>query len=431
MLFLKSIIRRGDSELKPTYYGWRITFTLAITETISWGILYYAFTVFLKPMQADLGWSSTQLTGGFSLCLLVTGIMAFPVGTWIDKHGPRFLMTTGSILASLLVFAWSRVTDVTTYYLIWFGLGWCSAAVLYEPAFAVIASWFAKRRGKALAIITFAAGLASTIFIPLSNGLLNVFGWRTAILLLAGLLAATTIPLHALVLRRRPADLGLLPDGGPITANKPHRLSGKSLSEALHSRYFWLLTFTFSLGSLAAAAMRVHFIPFLTDSGVDANTAAFASGSIGLMQVAGRLVFAPLEQRVSVRALIAGVFALECVAVAVLLFGTSLWMVAIFIILFGASYGAVTLARTTAIADQYGSSHYGRISSVMTIFLTAAATVAPVGAAFIHDQFKSYSPVLWIIIVLMMVASTVAFLTRQPVRITPMHVVFEGETTAQ
>lgn len=431
MLFIRSILRRGDSQRKPAYYGWRITLTLAVTETISWGILYYAFTVFLKPMGADLGWSSTQLTAGFSLCLLVTGIMAFPVGTWIDKHGPRLLMTAGSILASLLVMAWSRVTDVTTYYLIWFGLGVCSATVLYEPAFAVIASWFAKRRGKALAIITFAAGLASTIFVPVSNALLNAFGWRGAILLLAGFLAVTTIPLHTLVLRRHPADLGLLPDGGHISSDKPHRLSGKSLSEALHSRYFWLLTLTFSLGALAAAAIRVHFIPFLTDSGVDANTAALASGSIGLMQVAGRLVFAPLEQRLPVHALIAGIFVLEFVAVAVLLFGTSLWMVAVYIILFGASYGAVTLARTTAIADQYGSSHYGRISSVMTIFLTAASTVAPVGAAFIHDQFKSYSPVLWIILALVLVASAVAFLTKQPVPITPLNVVLEGESAAQ
>jgi sugar phosphate permease len=104
------------------YYGWYIAFALAITETISWGIVYYAFSVFITPMEADLGWSRSQLTGGFSLALLVAGIMAFPVGTWIDRHGARWLMTIGSILASLLIVGWSQVHDLTSFYFIWAGL---------------------------------------------------------------------------------------------------------------------------------------------------------------------------------------------------------------------------------------------------------------------------------------------------------------------
>ncbi len=97
-------IRRGGN----LYYGWYITATLAITETISWGIIYYAFSVFITPMETELGWSRAQLTGGFSLALLVMGGMAFPVGYWIDRHGPRLLMTGGSIAAGLLVVAWHR-----------------------------------------------------------------------------------------------------------------------------------------------------------------------------------------------------------------------------------------------------------------------------------------------------------------------------------
>ena len=207
-----SLANRHTNKL---YYGWWITFTLALTETISWGIVYYAFTVFITPMQRDLGWSKAELTGGFSLALLVMGGMAFPVGVWIDRHGARLLMTTGSIAACLLVIAWSQVTDKALFYLIWAGLGVCAAAILYEPAFAVVAAWFVKKRGKALTTITFAAGLASTIFIPLSDALLHAVGWRDAILGLGIFLGVTTIPLHALLLRRRPDDLGLQPDGEP------------------------------------------------------------------------------------------------------------------------------------------------------------------------------------------------------------------------
>lgn len=390
------------------YYGWYITLALAISETISWGIVYYAFSVFMTPMQTDLGWSRAETTGGFSLALLVTGAMAYPVGWWVDRHGARWLMTVGSIMATLLVMAWSQVTSLTGFYVIWAGLGICSASILYEPAFAIISTWFVKRRSTALAIVTFAAGLASTIFLPLSDMLLNTFGWRDAILGLGVFLGVTTIPPHALVLRHRPQDLGYLPDGD-IQPHEPfaRTSSGVSLSEALHNRYFWLLTLAFSLAYLSAAAIRVHFIPFLIDAGIDASVAAYTSGAIGLMQVAGRAIFAPLDSRWSTRVMITGVFALQALAMLILLIGVSLWSIGLFILIFGAAYGARTLARPSLLAEVFGISHYGRISSVMVIFLTLASTIAPVGAGWFYDAFGSYDLMLWLIFVLAIAASGV------------------------
>lgn len=396
----------------PLYYGWTITFTLAVTETISWGIIYYAFSVFITPMEQELGWSRGQLTGGFSLALLVMGGMAFPVGVWIDKHGARLLMTVGSIGASLLVIAWSQVTDLTAFYIIWAGLGICAAAVLYEPAFAVIATWFVHKRGRALAIITFAAGLASTIFVPLSDMLREAVGWRDAVLILGIFLAVTTILPHALVLRRRPADMGLVPDGEDNQIAASAMPVNRSLSFALHSQLFWMLTAAFSVSFLASSAIRVHFIPFLIDSGVSASTAALASGTIGLMQVAGRLVFAPLEARFSAWAMVSGVFAMQAGAMLILLLGPSAWVIGAFLIVFGTSYGAKTLARASAIAQLFGSSHYGRISSVMAIFLTLAGTAAPVGAGLLYDHFGNYDLVLWLSLLLAFVAVGMMFFAR-------------------
>ena len=400
-------MRSQDTVNGKLYYGWYITFTLAITETISWGIIYYAFSVFITPMEADLGWSRGQLTGGFSLMLLITGVMAFPVGAWIDKHGSRLLMTAGSVGGSALVIAWSQVDDLTAFYLIWAGLGVCAAAVLYEPAFAVIATWFVRRRSRALAIVTFAAGLASTIFIPLSDALLNAFGWRDAVLILGIGLALTTILPHALILRRRPDDLGFLPDGATKRPGTELPRTGLSLSDALHSRFFWMLTLAFSLSYLSAAAIRVHFIPFLIEVGIDASTAAIASGSIGVMQVTGRVVFAPLDTQLSGRVMVAGIFAMQAAAMGLLLLGSSLIAVGLFILVFGTSYGARTLARPSILAELFGSTHFGRISSVMAIFLTAAATIAPVGAGLLYDRYGSYDFVLWPVLVLAVGAALV------------------------
>ncbi len=408
------VVRKLMTLRRPStrpYFGWYLAVTLAVTETISWGIIYYAFSVFLTPMEHELGWSRAELTGGFSLMWLVTGMMAFPVGAWIDKHGPRALMTAGSIGASLLVVAWSQVTTLSAFYLIWIGLGVCAAAVLYEPAFAVIAQWFHRRRSTALAVVTFAAGLASTIFLPLSDALLRGFGWRTAVLLLGLFLASTTIPLHALRLRRRPADFGLQPDGVPHTADAlPSALRGVSLRTALHGRAFWLLTLAFGLISVSAAAIRVHFIPFLMGAGIDSSTAAFATGAIGIMQVVGRIVFAPLDQRFSTRIIMIGVFALHILALSILLFGQSIILIGVFILIFGAAQGAVTLSRPSIVAELYGVSHYGRISSIMALFLTLTSTAAPLIASLLYEGADSYTPVLWMVVIFAGIATGVVIL---------------------
>ena len=397
MLSVNHAITAGTSPLR-----------LRSAETISWGIIYYAFSVFLTPMVKELGWSRTETTGAFSLSLLIAGGMAFPVGMWIDRNGARLLMTVGSISASLLVFAWSQVNNLNTLYLIWIGLGICSAAVLYEPAFAVVAVWFVKRRGRALALITFAAGLASTIFLPLSDALLHHFGWRNALVILSILLAITTIPLHFLILRRRPDDLGLLPDGETKHASYvPNASLGVNLRNALRSKLFWMLTAAFSLSYLATAAIRFHLIPFLIASGFDPSTAALASGSIGILQVAGRMIFAPLDSRISSQVMAISIFALEAFSIFVLLVGTSSLNVGIFIVIFGAAYGANTLVRPSMLAELYGSSHYARISSVMAIFLTITATAAPVGASFLYDRFGTYQVVLVVLICVALVASAI------------------------
>lgn len=402
-----------DKTDNPRYYGWYIAVTLAITETISWGIIYYTFSVLLTPMQAELGWSKTEMTGAFSLALLIAGAMAFPVGTWIDRHGARLLMTFGSILASLLVLAWSQVHDLRMLYLIWAGLGVCSAAVLYEPAFAVIAVWFVRRRGRALALVTFVAGLASTIFVPLSDALYHRFGWRNALVILAIFLAVTTIPLHILILRRRPDDLGLLPDGGhKKSSSEVKQPVGVNLRKALQSRSFWMLTAAFSLSNLTASAIRFHLIPFLIAAGFSPSTAALASGSIGILQVIGRIIFAPLDSRVSNRIMAACLFGLEVIAVFVLILGSSSANVIIFIGLFGAAYGAKTLARPSMLAEYYGASHYARISSIMAIFLTITTTAAPVGASFIFDRFGTYQPLLLFSCCISLVATSIMILVK-------------------
>lgn len=375
------------------YYGWTIALVLAITETVSYGVLFYAFPVFIAPMEAEFGWTRGALSGAFSLSLLITGLVALPVGFWLDKRGARLLMTAGSIGATVMVLLWSRVNTFPEFLAVMALMGFFGAAILYEPAFAVIATWFARKRGRAMAIVTFIAGFASTIFTPLSHALLEAHGWRQAILILAIILGAITIPLHALFLRRKPTDLGLEADGEAMPA-KANESPPINLRAVLRSRYFWLLTLAFSLSTLSIYAVRIHFIPLLISVKIQPGSAALASGAIGVMQVVGRMIFAPVETRFSSRTMAIGVFVLLSASLAILLLGSAPWLIVLFVALFGMAIGTHTLTRPLMVADTYGAAFYGRISSTMVIVLTLAGTASPFAAGVMFDLFGTYSPVL-------------------------------------
>ena len=384
------------------YYGWVVVGTLAATETVSWGVLFYAFSVFLVPMEAELGWSPAALTGAYSLALLVSGLVALPVGRWVDRHGPRVLMTVGSTAGALLVLAWATVDGLLAYYLIWVGIGLAMAATLYEPAFAVVATWFVRRRARALLLLTVAAGFASTIFLPLAAWLVDVLGWREALVALAGLLAVLTIPPHALLLRRRPEDLGLRPDGDPpgetddpVAASSA--AAGVPLGKALRDPAFWWLTGAFFAGTFASVAIGVHLIPYLAERGDDPGFAAAAAGLIGAAQVLARVVVTLLGSRLPPTTLTAGVFGLQAVALLVLLWWQGLVGVLVSVLLLGAGRGALTLMRAGLIAERYGRAHYGAINGALAFFLMVARALAPVGAGALYVAFGGYGPVLWVL----------------------------------
>ena len=379
------------------YYGWVIAGTLAVTETVSWGILYYAFSVFLIPMQRELGWSPAVLTGGFSVALLVSGSAAPFVGRWVDRHGGRALMTGGSVLGTLLLLAWSRVEQVPLYYLIWVGMGLALATSLYEPAFAIISAWFERGRSRAFLLLTIVAGFASTIFLPVATWFVMALGWRQALVALAVVLAVTTIPAHALILRRRPEDIGLRLDGDRGAEldrlQGPPAATGVPAREAMRDPGFWLLTAAFFLGMLSTVAVGVHLIPYLITSGYSAAFAATATGLIGAMQVVSRIVVTVAGSRWPNVWLLALVLIFQAVALALLLIWARPAGVIVAVVLLGAGRGAMTLMRATIVAERYGRAHFGAINGSVALFVSGAAALAPIGAGIAFEVADSYRPV--------------------------------------
>lgn len=382
--------------MKNIYYGWKITWALAITQTVSYGILYYGFGVFIKVIENEFAWSRIQSSGAFSLALLISGLAAFLVGTLVDKYGARWLMTAGSILASLLVFAWSNVNNLKDFYLVQAGIGLAMSAILYPVAFTVVAVWFRFKRPMAMLIVTFVAGLASTIFIPFETYLLSIMDWRSALKILALVLALTTIPLHALVIKRRPEDIAKLPDGLELDLKNSAIKAEKSIStkEAFKMPSFWWFSLAFALSALTVNAIATHLVPLLTERHYSPTLVAAAAGSVGIMQLAGRIVFTPLNGRVSLRTISAITFATHTIALIILAFSLSGYGLWAFVIFYGIGNGAITLARAALIADTYGAASYGAISGGMAIFIALTQAAAPLGAGLLHDFSGSYQLVV-------------------------------------
>lgn len=388
------VSRRADPR-----YGWTIVAVLAATETVSWGVLYYAFTVFLTPMQRDLGWSKSELTGAFSLALATSALAAFPVGRWLDRHSPRPLMTLGSLAGALLVLGWSQVHELLLFYLVWIGIGFAMACVLYEAAFTVVTKWFRERRRQALTAVTLFGGWASFVFSPLSNWLIDAQGWRRALITLAIVLGVGTVPLHALFMRPAPAReepeaLALVAGDPPAPLAEPAVAAGA----AVGSSAFWYLTAAFVLSSFAISAVAVHLIPYLLEGGRSAGFAAFAAGLMGLMQVPGRVVFAGAARLLPRRYEAPAVFLLQGAGLAVLAATTAAPGVIAAVSVFGMGNGMATLVRATTLADAYGSAFYGSIAGVAAACATGARAVPPVVATGAYVAFGAYKPLFWLLV---------------------------------
>jgi hypothetical protein len=388
------------------YPGWRMVRALAVTETISYGVLYYSFAAFLLPMQHSLGYSQTTLAGAFSLSVLVTGAGAIPAGAWLDCCGARALMTAGSLLGAGCVLVWARAGDVPGLYLAFAGIGLAGAAVLYEPAFATVNAWFDARRQQALLTVTMVAGLASAIFLPASALLISRLGWRQALLILAAVQAATAVP-HVLLLRRRPADHGWLLDGirgpagppaapaagsAPATA-RPDVIRGGELSATLRSGPVAFLTAGTVLGSAAIAAVAVLLLAYLRQGGYTLAVASAAAGALGLVQIAGRAVLTVLAQRMPTAVAAAVMLAAQAAGAVVLLLVSGLAGVLAFILLFGLGFGVLNIARPDMLARYAPRRLYARLSGIQASLVIAAEASAPTAAAALRAASGSYTPV--------------------------------------
>lgn len=364
----------------------RLVAGLAVTQTVSWGVLYYAFSVLLVPMQDELGWSRSTLVGGFTTAIVLSGLAAPVVGRLLDAEVTRSLITGGSFLGVTAVLLWSRAEAVGTYYAAWVAIGLAMAAVLYDPAFTVLAKRTAPNHRRAITTVTLVAGLASFIFQPFTSALVDQLGWRGALVALAAVLAVATIPIHVLVL----GPVARTPRGPSPVGGRPSRHRPARPWKVADGR-FWALTGAFVGVTTASLATGVLLIAFLVDQGWSLGRASLAGGTLGAMQLPGRLAFSPLAARVPRHVLVAALFTVPALGIAVLLLGGASRTVWLAVALLGFGQGATTLLRATLYVDLYGTARIGALNGLSGTPITCARALAPLVASVVVARTGSYT----------------------------------------
>jgi MFS family permease len=361
----------------------RALVALCLTEITSWGVLYYALPVAAESITQTRGWSHTAVFTAFSCGLLLSAAAGPAVGRLLDRHGPRLVMTAGSVVGVLGLLIVVASPNLPTFFVGWLVTGLGQAGTLYPPAFSAITRWYGDARTWPLTILTLVAGLASTVFAPLTAALVDRLGWQGAYLVLTAVLAAVTIPLHAFFLT--PPWPAHASDAAPSER-------GGAVRSVVRSRRFVSLQVSLTLVGLGLYAVTLNLIPLLTSRGLSHAFAATVFGLVGAGQLLGRLAFAALPAVRSPSARTVTIGLAGAVALALLAFvpGPAALLAAL-AVLAGAVRGAFTLLQATAVADRWGLRHIGALNGRFAVPLTAVIALAPAAGALAYDVAGSHT----------------------------------------
>lgn len=351
---------------------------VASGQLLSWGTLYYGITLLAQPISGDTGWSLTDIFGAFSASLLVTALMAVPVGRWLARFGGRLVMSTGSLLAAAAFAVLALSQDLLVFYIGWLLAGLAMSMTLYEAVFSTLRESAGHDFRKAIALVTLVGGLASTLFWPLTHWLVLEFGWRMTTVVFAAAHLFIGVPLHRTLPRRNIQSVS----PAPLRTSSPQQLRASGVIP--------LLALAFAFATLVTAAISSHVVILLAELHIEEGLAVMLLSLIGPMQVAGRLLELRLSHRISVLAL--GRIAFLGLALSLLvLYGSvaSPWPAFAFVLLYGAANGVLTVVRGGAPVELLAGSDYASALGAISAPALAARAIGPMLAALVMGAWSA------------------------------------------
>ncbi|NBN80058.1 MFS transporter [Microvirga tunisiensis] len=392
------MIRSAATSLRQSASGRHFITGLGIGQITSWGTLYYSFPLIGEAMGRDLGWSKAEVFLAATIGLLLAAPAAYPIGVWIDRGHGRTIMAGASVLAAAALLGWSQVSELWLFYALVGVLGVLQAAVLYEPAFAVVARRVGATQARnGITTLTFWGGFASTVFIPVVQILLDHLGWRGTLMALAAINLGIAA-LYALVIDRE-RDAAEQDSAREAVARRPSPEAGalpaRPLRDAMRRPVFWLLGLAFTAYAATFSAFTFHLYPLLLEKGLTAAEVVTAMMMIGPAQVAGRLFI----WRLAAGASVARIGCLVIPAFPLTLAGFELLPVTLavalaLVALYGLANGIMTIVRGMAVPEMLSREGYGALNGALALPGTLAKAMAPGAAALLWQASGSYDAVL-------------------------------------
>jgi MFS family permease len=329
-------------------------------------------------MAHDLAVSTSTVAAAFSVSLLMGSLLARRIGLLMDRDGARPVLLCGAILGPLALAGLAIVQGTTMLLVIFAALGLAQALSLYEPAFRAVVEWVpdARQRSRALLVLTALAGLASTIFLPLTAFLHAGWGWRTALLVLATTVALVTLPIRLLLPRKSPRARDDLLSACRVAATT-------SVS---------LLSAGFAVQAFAATGATVCLVWQLVERGETLQVAASLAGLAGASQVPGRLLLSPLSRVLTTAVRLPALLIVQAGALVGIATLSGPGLVAC-LVTFGAAAGVMTLERAAVVIEWFGDARFGAGSGQLASTSLFARAGAPFAIELLHGQL-AYARVL-------------------------------------
>jgi MFS transporter, OFA family, oxalate/formate antiporter len=407
------------------YFGWYIVAAGAVANGMSVTLQGYANGVFFVPMSDELGWSRTEFALAVTVGAFVTAAAGAVFGGMIDRRGGRALAFIGAVLAAVSLVAISELTELWQWYVLRAGVLSVAAALAGTlVVHAVLSKWFEIRRGRAIGIAALGLSLAGVLTPNLLTPFVDAEGWRAGWRLLAVATLLLLIP-AAMLFRRQPEDMGLLPDGRKAGAPPARDRRGALLvearsltrSEAVRTSSMWLLVVAFGLAGLSFLALGTLTIPILTDSGFDRTTAAAMLSLFALPGLLTRVGWGLAAERVHARYLAAIAFAFLAAGIAVIVPGTravSTPLVAVGFLVFGTGIAGLIPMQELVWASFFGRRHIGAVRGIGMPFQLGISASGPVIVSNYFDRVGDYDGVLLTLGVLAIVGIGIVLLTPDP-----------------
>jgi predicted MFS family arabinose efflux permease len=355
---------------------------LGITQVTAWGTSYYCLGVLAKPIAADTGWAISTIFLGFSVALVIMGLISTSVGRLIDRIGARRVMSIGTMIVSAGLLILAQAGNVAIYFAAWAVVGVGMRCCLYDAAFAALVQAVPSRGRTAISYLTLYGAYASTVFWVIGHYLNTAYGWRATLVIFAVINLAVCLPLNWLGLSRRELPAATVETKATVGSSEGPALEGR-----LRVIGMVLFALIMSLNGFVFGVVSLQLVPLLEAAGLAGATAVWVASLKGHGQFAGRLVeifFGKNLRAMTIARIAIGVLP-PCLLLLLLAHAQIALLVA-FTLLLGASQGVITIVRGAVPLALFGAKGYGAVLGLIATPILLVNAFSPALYAVIVDQ---------------------------------------------